>query len=42
MMSGGKGDTLRKTPKKKPKRLNKVEVASKAGSVMDRWLSKLN
>ena len=42
MMSGGKGDTLRKTPKKKPKRLNKVEVASKAGSVMDRWLSKLD
>ena len=40
MMSGGKGDTLKKTPKNKPKRLRKVENTGNAGSVMDKWLRK--
>ena len=39
MMSGGKGDTLRKTPKRKPKRLISADGTRKVSSVMEKWLS---
>ena len=43
MMSGGKGDTLGKTPpkKKKPKRLNSISSTKKEATVMTNWLKKI-
>ena len=42
MLSGGKGDTLVKTPrKKKPKRLLPISTTKKESTMMDNWLRKL-
>ena len=41
MNSDGVGDTLTKTPKRKPKRLKQVVSTGKEGSFMENWMKKV-